>query len=89
MEAQYGIAVANKYELFMGDDDPLDILQQQELAKRRKEEDLKKGKPKSAKDVKAAKAKKAKAPQVNNTDQTAAKATDPVPNKRDGKSGIC
>ncbi|KAK2191517.1 hypothetical protein NP493_49g09075 [Ridgeia piscesae] len=59
MESQYGIAVTNKYELFLNEDeDPLEILRLQEEAKLKKKDD--KPTKKDGKHDKAAKSAKTK-----------------------------
>ena len=59
MESQYGIAVKNKYELFLNEDeDPLEILRLQEEAKLKKKDD--KPTKKDGKHDKAAKSAKTK-----------------------------
>ncbi len=60
MESQYGIAVTNKFDLFIDDDlDPFEILRQQEEA-------AKKSKDKTAADAKASKSKSAKSKKNKN-----------------------
>ena len=71
MDLQYGIAVTNKFALFIDDDeDPMEILKQKEEEAKNKKDD-KKAKPKSAK----------KAPQSDNKP----KQPEPQITKREGK----
>lgn len=89
MDSQYGIAVRNKFELFLDDDaDPLEILRVQEEEKKKKKDDTVKGKDaKSQKDSsKSAKNKKNKA--LTSTQEQKPKFTDPKEQRREGNNTL-
>ena len=85
MENQYGISVRNKYDLFLSNEDPLEILKLQEESKAaaRKGEKTKKGSAGTEKDTKSTKNKQNKAlvPSVPAGTQSAGPQTlsDPKP----------
>ena len=84
MENEYGIAVNNKYALFLNEDeDPLDILKAQEEAQLKKKED------KTKKDAKNEKAKSAGKNKTNKKPVTLGKpepkSLDQNANRRDGE----
>lgn len=84
MENQYGVAVKNKYELFLDDDqDPLEILRLQEEANLKKKDEKSKKDVKNEKTVKQAKGKQNKKPAPAVID-TKPKGTDQNANKREG-----
>ena len=61
MEIQYGISIKNKYDLFLENDDPLEVLQQQEELKNAAKKSVKIKKKVTEKEVKS---KKKDKPQV-------------------------
>ncbi len=82
MENQYGIAVKNKFDLFLDeDDDPLEILRQTEESRLKKKDEKVKGK--DAKTEKESKSAKNKQKKVLTPVQST--PTESAPAKRDGK----
>ena len=71
MEIQYGISIKNKYDLFLENDDPLEILQKQEESRIAAKKALKAKKQTTDKEVKPK--KKEKAPVAASKSQTSAK----------------
>lgn len=82
MENHYGIAVKNKYDLFLDDDcDPYEILKTQEEAKQKAKTDKTKKDAKNEK-AKSGKSKAPKKPATPAMDQP--KGVDVNANKKDG-----
>lgn len=81
MDAQYGIAVNNKFELFFNDEelDPLEVLRQQEEAKKKKDEK----KNTKQKDSKSTKNKKNKSLITSAKDEKP-KISEDKENRKDG-----
>ena len=83
MENQYGIVVANKFDLFANEDDPLDILQEIEKSKKKDDKPAKKD-AKNDKSNKSAKLKPVKKVLAPVQDQKAADDEQNFP-KKDGE----
>jgi len=86
MENLYGITITNKYDLFLGDQDPYEILQIQEQLKAvRKSEKAKKNVAGNDKDSKSAKNKQIKADVVSQEPKIEKVESTPSPPKKEGR----
>ena len=88
MENQYGIAVQNKFTLFLDEDeDPLEIIRRQEEEKNKKKDDKTKKDTKNEKNAKSAKGKKGAKPLISQQDSKVT-FNDERGQKKDGKMCI-